>query len=115
MNFFKQYGLLRHLTKMMNWMVAMERTRRTMPIGAGGGIDSLPRDQQARAVRELEAGMTAVSKFPRHVITAELIKERQIAMKLGQRERADAAGDLLEHLIEHNLALGAEDFMKSYA
>lgn len=115
MNFFKQIGLVRHLTKMMNWMVAMERTRRTMPAGAGGGIDSLPRDQQARAIRELEAGMAAVSKFPRHIITAELIKERQIALKLGQRERADAAGNLLEYLIEHNLALAAEDFMKSYA
>ena len=100
---------------MIGWMVAVERTRRTMPIGSGGGIDSLPRDQQARAIKDLEAGMAAVAKFPRHVITAELIQERQIALKLGQQERAYAAGNLLEHLIDRNLALGAEDFMKSYS
>lgn len=114
-NIFKQLALGGHLTKMTNWMEAIEHTRRTMPIGAGGGIDSLPRDQQARAIRELEAGMAALSKYPRHVITAELIKNRQVALQFGRHMRADAIGNLLEHLIAQNIALGAEDFLKSYA
>lgn len=115
MNLFRKLALGGHLTRMTNWMEAVEHTRRTMPIGAGGGIDSLPRDQQARAVRELEAGMAVVAKFPRHVITAELIKNRQVALQLGRHVRAESIGNLLEHLIEQNLALGAEDFLKSYA
>jgi hypothetical protein len=96
-------------------MEVIEQTRRTMPIGAGGGIDSLPRNQQLRAIRELEAGMAALAKYPRHVITAELIKNRQVALQLGRRTRADAIGKLLDHLIAQNIALGAEDFLKSYA
>jgi hypothetical protein len=114
-NIFKQIALGGHLTKMTNWMEAIEHTRRTMPIGAGGGIDSLPHDQQARAIRDLEAGMAALAKFPRHVITAELIKNRQVALQFGRQTRADAIANLLEHLIEQNVALGAEDFLKSYA
>jgi hypothetical protein len=110
-----QLSLGNHLTKMTNWMEAIENTRLTMYAGAGGGIDSLPRDQQARAVKELEAGMAAVAKYPRHVITAELIKNRQVALQLGRRTRADAIGNLLENLISRDLALGAEDFLKSYA
>jgi hypothetical protein len=114
-NIFKQIALGGHLTKMTNWMEAIENTRHTMPIGAGGGLDSLPRDQQTRAVKDLEAGMAAAAKFPRHVITAELIKNRQVALQFGRQTRAHAIGNLLEHLISRDLALGADDFLKSYA
>jgi len=111
-NIFRQIALGHYLTKMTNWMEAIELTRLTMPIGAGGGIDSLPRDRQARAIRELEAGMAALAK---HLITAELIKNRQLALQLGRNVRAEAIAKLLEHLIEQNVALGSEDFLKSYA
>ena len=46
MNVFSQMALGNHLTKMTNWMEAIELTRHTRPIGAGGGVDSLPRDQR---------------------------------------------------------------------
>lgn len=114
MNIFKQLALGGHLTKMANWMEAMEQTRRAMPIGAGGGIESLPRDQLARAMTELQAGRAAVGKFPRHVITAELLKNRLVALQFGRHVRAQAIENLLEDLIERDLALGIDDFLKSY-
>lgn len=95
-------------------MEAMEHTRATMPIGAGGGIDSLPLSQQARAIKQLEAGMMAMSKFPRHEVTAQLVRNYKLAKQMGRGIRAVAIGNLLEHLIEHNLALNEEDFLKSY-
>lgn len=115
MGFFKQLALGSHLNKMTRWMLTIERTRDTMPIGAGGGIDSLPRDQQVRAIRDLEAGMAAIAKYPRHVITEELVRNRQAALQMGFHDQADAIANLLEHLIEQGLALGIEDFKKSYA
>lgn len=114
MNFFKGIALGGHLSKMTNWMEAIEHTRSTMPIGAGGGIDSLPRGQQVRAVIDLEAGMRAMSKFPRHEVTAQLVRNYQLARRLGRETRASAIGNLLEHLIEHDLALNQDDFLKSY-
>jgi hypothetical protein len=36
-------------------------------------------------------------------------------LQFGRHTRADAIANLLEHLIEQNVALGAEDFLKSYA
>lgn len=115
MNVFSQMALGNHLTKMTNWMEAIENTRHTRPIGAGGGVDSLPRDQQARMTRDFEAGMAALSKYPRHVITAELIKNRQVALQFGRHLRAEAQVHLLDHLIERGVALGGDDFLKSYA
>ncbi len=115
MNVFSQMALGNHLTKMTNWMEAIELTRHTRPIGAGGGVDSLPRDQQARMTRDFEAGMAALAKYPRHVITAELIKNRQVALQFGRHMRAEAQVHLLDHLIERGVALGGDDFLKSYA
>jgi hypothetical protein len=114
-NIFKQISIGGHLTKMTNWMEAIEQTRQTMPIGAGGGIDSLPPSMQARAIRELSAGKVALAKRPRHVVTAELLKNREVALQFGRHGRASAITKLLEHLIDREIALGLEDFLKSYA
>lgn len=113
-NFFRGMALGGHLSKMTNWMEAIEHTRLTMPIGAGGGLDSLPLSRQARAIKDLEAGMRAMSKFPRHEVTAQLVRNYRLAQQLGRQTRASAIGNLLEHLVEHDLALNTEDFMKSY-
>jgi hypothetical protein len=102
-----------HLTKMTNWMEAIEQTRHTMPIGAGGGIDSLPQHQQTQAVRDLEAGMIAAAKFPPFYVTAALVKNQQMALQLGRHVRVTAIDRLLERLVERNIALGPEDFQRA--
>jgi hypothetical protein len=115
MNIFKQIALGNHLTKMTNWMEAIESTRLSMPIGAGGGLDSLSPDQRARATRDLELGMATMAKYPRHVVTAELLKNQQVALQLGRHSRAEAQEILFDYLVERGVALGTEEFLKSYA
>lgn len=112
---YKRLKLIGTLTRMANWMEAIERTRYSQPIGAGGEIKSLPEYQQAQAISDFEAGVKYIEQFPRHVVTEEVIRERQIARRLGQDLRAEVIATLLDRLIDQNLAMEPEDFAKLHA
>lgn len=110
----KQVRLGLHLTRMTNIFEEVEQTRRTMPIGAGGGFDSLPPKRQLQADQELQQGLQYLRQFPRHEITRELAKNARLAENIGRSERYAAIANLLEWLVEKDAALNVDDFMKSY-
>jgi hypothetical protein len=114
-NIFKQIAFGNHLARMTTWVEVMERSRAALPVGMGGGIDSLLPDQQARALREMEAGYEFIRKVPRHLVTENLFKNREMALQFGRHERANAIALLYDRLVENDLALGAEDYVRSYA
>lgn len=104
-----------HLTAMTNIVEEMELTRQTMPIGAGGGVDSLPLGRQRQADRILDRGMSFMRNYPRHVVTRELVKNAALADRLGRSGRAFAISRLIEILESSGIALGLDDFAKSYS
>jgi hypothetical protein len=55
--FWKLTEFGRHLAKMTTIFGMIEITRYTMPIGAGGGFESLPQQQRIKAEQILSAGM----------------------------------------------------------
>ncbi|RKF17750.1 hypothetical protein D6851_15955 [Altericroceibacterium spongiae] len=110
----KQVRLGLHLTRMTNIFEEVEQTRRTLPIGAGGGFNSLPKMRQLQADQELQQGLQYLRQFPRHEITREVAKNARLAENLGRSERYVAIANLLEWLVEMDAALNVDDFMKSY-
>jgi len=111
----RQFRMGQHLTRMTNVIEAMERTRNTMPIGAGGGIDSLPADAQRRADAIFEQGLAHLRSYPRHEVTRELVKNARLADAMGRSMRVLAINRLIESLSQSGIALGLDDFAKSYA
>lgn len=103
------------LTRMTNVFEAIEQTRHTHPIGAGGGIDSLPlRDQMASTIT-LMRGLEHLRQFPRHVVTLELVKNMKVAESFGRTMRVQGMMRLLDFLVENDVALGRDEFLASYA
>jgi hypothetical protein len=100
---------------MTNIYEEIEMTRHTMPIGAGGGIDSLPLSRQMQADAIFGQGIAYLKTYPRHEVTRELAKNAVLAERMGRPVRAIAIAHLLEALVEKNIALGMDEFMKSYA
>ena len=111
----KQMKMGQHLTQMTNVFEEIERTRHTMFIGAGGGIDSLPLARQIQAERTFDQGVAYLKTYPRHEVTRELMKNAVLAERLGRPLRALAIGRLIEVLVDMDIALNVDDFMKSYA
>ena len=115
MNFLKQIALGNHLTKLTNVFEEIENTRASMPIGSGGGVDSLPTARQAKVVSELEERMKALSSHPRHVITRELVKNMIISRQFGRGLRLSAQERLMKVLVSNDIALTADEFNRSYS
>ncbi len=111
----RQFRMGQHLTRMTNIIEAMERTRHAMPIGAGGGIDSLPVDAQRRADAVFDKGLGFLRSYPRHEVTRELVKNARLADAMGRSTRVLAINRLIESLSQSGVALGLDDFAKSYA
>lgn len=114
MNIFQSLSLGNHLAKLTNIIEEIERTRLTSYIGAGGGLDSLPLSRQGPIEREYEARTTALAKFPRHEVTKAMVKNMMLSRNLGRDLRGLAQNRLLNMLVSEGLALGADDFDKSY-
>ena len=104
-----------HLARMTTVLEEIERTRHTMPIGAGGGVDSLPLNRQKQAEGIFANGLVFMRRIPRHEVTAALTKNAILAAHLGRQERIEAISKLLDILIKHDVALNEEDFLKSYS
>lgn len=111
----KQFKMGQHLTQMTNIFEEMELTRRTMFIGAGGGIDSLPPARQRQAESIFEQGIAYLGAYPRHEVTRELVKNALLAEQTGRPLRVGAIHRLLEFLVGEGVALDTENFMRSYA
>ena len=111
----RQFRLGQHLTRMTNVIEAMESTRHAMPIGAGGGIDSRPVNAQRKADAIFEKGLAYLQNYPRHEVTRELVKNAQLADAMGRSTRVIAINRLIESLSQSGIALGLDDFAKSYA
>lgn len=111
----RQYRMGQHLTRMTNIFEEIERTRSSMPIGVGGGVDSLPLARQVRANNEFEQALGYLKIYPRHEVTRELVKNAQLAERMGRPVRVIAIGKLIEVLVQAGAALDMDDFMKSYA
>ncbi|WP_304526428.1 hypothetical protein [Halomonas sp. I5-271120] len=102
------------LTKLTNFFVDLSESHKYNFIGAGGGIDSLPKHKRELYERKVEKWIETLKKHPRHVVTRELIKNMQISKSLNRMERARAQLQLLEFLINEEVALNFDDFEKSY-
>jgi hypothetical protein len=111
----KQLKMGRHLTRMTNVFEEIERTRHTMYIGAGGGVDSLPPGRQRQANMVFEQGVSYLKTYPRHEVTRELVKNAVLAERMGKPFRVIAIGRLVEALTDMGVALEMDEFMKSYA
>lgn len=114
MGFFSGMALGNALTKLTNVFEEMEHTRHTMPIGAGGGINSLPKARQQEIERKMPNWLATLKKQPRHVVTQELLKNMKVSQQLRRAEREVAQAKLLEWLINEDVALDLETFAKSY-
>ncbi|RYG99031.1 MAG: hypothetical protein EON58_05280 [Alphaproteobacteria bacterium] len=106
-----EFDAATQLTAMANVFEAIERTRHTHHIGAGGGIDSLPRGDQQNAVAILQKGMTKLAKVPPNVVTRELIKNMQVANGFGRADRVSGMARLLDFLVEKQLAQPLDSFL----
>lgn len=82
---------------------------------AYGSQYGLPSPQGLADTIAFERGLASLSRKPRHVVTRELVKNSMVAESFGRPERVAAIGLLLEILISRGIALGAEDFLKSYS
>jgi hypothetical protein len=111
----KQIRFGYHLTKLTNIFEAIERTRGTMPIGSGGGFDSLPINDQRNAEMQIKNSIAYLKGFPRHQVTAELLKNLRLADRMGRGERSNAIGRLLKFLVGEDVALELDLFAASYS
>jgi len=111
----RQFVLGQRLSNLTSIVETIEGTRATMPIGRGGGIDSLPPAQADAAARAFERGIVELRKVPRHVITRELLKNALLADRMGRPARRTAIERLLQALVSEGVALGQEEFLASYS
>ena len=114
MGIFSQIAFGNALTKLTNLSEELEASVQNMPIGAGGGFESLPPSRQREIDSKLPKWLNTLRKQPRHVVTRELLKNVRVSEQLGRPGRINAQLKLLERLIEKDIALGIEEFAKSY-
>lgn len=111
----REYRLGVHLARMTNVFEQIEQTRLRMPVGMGGGIDSLSSTEQSRAVGTLEDGVQYLRRFPRHEVTTALLRNAKIAASLDRTIRLRGMDRLLDFLIEREVAINFDEFAASYA
>lgn len=103
-----------HLSRMTTIVVEVEGLRDTMPIGSGGGFDSLAPDRQRQAHKIFEQGIAFMRKVPRHEVTAALAKNAILASRLGRQSRVASIHRLLDILVRSDVALDVDIFQSSY-
>lgn len=111
---YKQYRFGVELAKLTSIVERIEGTRLYMPIGSGGGFDSLPGGEGVAALLAFERGIEHVQRFPRHEVTKALVKNAIVASSFGRTDRVQAIDRLITILIERNVALPMDDFNRSY-
>lgn len=114
MGIFSQLAFGSALTKLTDLSEELERSRSSSPIGAGGGLASLPAHRQREIEAKLPKWLATLRQQPRHVVTRELLKNVKMSDQLGRIERSNAQLALLKRLINDGIALEIEDFAKSY-
>jgi hypothetical protein len=110
----KQIRFGNHVTKLTNIFERLEMTRISKPIGAGGGLDSLPEAEGWEAAKQMDASLSFLKMQPRHEVTTVLMKNLRLAHKMGRTLRVAAIGKLLEYLVDSDIALDVDKFMESY-
>ena len=113
MNFIKQIALGANLTAMTNIVEQMQEREARTPIGISG-IECWPLDERKSVVEEFDRRASKLSAMPRHVVTRELAKNIQLAMRMERQGRAMAIARLLEILVDRGAALPMEEFARSY-
>lgn len=107
----RQIRLGVHLTKMTSVMEKIELSRYTLPVGMGGGVDSLSVPEQYEANKIFDSGVSFLRKFPKHEVTKALIKNAIVADKLDRPIRYVAINNLIEKLVDGGVAISVEDFV----
>lgn len=102
------------LTGLTNVHEEMLVSGRSGFIGAGGGIDSLPRSRQLDIQKKYPKWLQRLEKYPRHKVTCELLKNLRMAEAGGREIRIEAISRLLDILIAQGYAMDLDAFMASY-
>lgn len=111
MGFIANFKAGRTMTKMVNLIEELENNRKA----AGEGYGTiLPESRVGQIELELERGVELFRKFPRHIVTENLIKNVRIASKFGDNKRIEASQAVLEFLVEEGVALDLDTFEKSF-
>ena len=106
MNMIQQFRLGLHLTKLINAVERAEIIRRE-------GRD-LTRIEALELDHRAKEGLIALSRYPRHVITREMLKNAKLADGMANFRRHDVILKLLPILIAEGVALGLPEFEASY-
>lgn len=114
MNLIKQFSFGTNLTALTNIVEEMQQREAVMPAGIDG-LDCWPVDQRQAVIREFDRRVSKLSSIPRHVVTRELAKNAQLAVRMGRQSRAIAIVKLIELLVDRNAALSVDEFARSYA
>lgn len=115
MNFIQQIILGHNLTKMTNIFEAVVHTKIGAFVGAGGGFDSLPPHQMTSYLSELKSRSEKLRRYPKHVITQELLKNARISVQLNRSTRMEAQKRLLDFLIDEGIAMDIKTFQQSFS
>lgn len=114
MGFFAQMAFGNALTKLTNLEEELEHSRRTMYIGAGGGIESLPKVRQQELELKFPKWIETLRSQPSHVVTRELMKNIQLNQRVGREQRIDAQIRLLKRLVDQGIAMDPDEFIKAH-
>ncbi len=112
--FLSQIALGNALTKLTNVFEELEHSKKVMPVGAGGGIDSLPIRRQQEILVKMPKWLDTLRKHPRHSVTRELIKNMIINEKIGAVSRIEAQFILLEFLVKNDVAISENEFVENH-
>lgn len=102
------------LTGLTNVHEELLMSKRNGFIGAGGGVDSLPRSRQVEIQQKYPKWLSRLKSHPRHKVTRELLKNIRVAEAIGSGARVEAIGELLKVLIDEGYALDLDTFAASY-
>ncbi|NLC10563.1 MAG: hypothetical protein GX782_11450 [Gammaproteobacteria bacterium] len=111
MGFIANFKGGRAMTKMVNLMEEAERNRKTLDIT--GDMD-LYEARWAQIEQELNQSIEYLRRFPRHIVTENLIKNVRIASRFGDNKRIVASNTVLAILVEEGVALDLDTFEKSF-
>lgn len=102
------------LTGLTNVHEELLTSKRNGFIGAGGGLDSLPRSRQFEIQEKYPKWLNRLKRYPRHKVTRELLKNLRMAEAVGRGLRMEAIAELLKILIDEGYAMDMETFAASY-
>ena len=111
MGFIANFKAGRAMTKMVNLVEEVERNRKTSDEGYGSHLSEA---RGAQIEQELKQSIEYLRRFPRHIVTENLIKNVRIASRFGDNKRIEASNTVLEILVEEGVSLDLDTFEKSF-